>query len=92
MRSSEMPEVRFQTTRFRAGYDLLEVDAFLDVVENALREWESGRPGQLLSSDVIKQSFSVTKFRDGYDQNQVDDFLDKVAFALQSYENNTTKY
>ncbi|MET4003070.1 DivIVA domain-containing protein [Arthrobacter sp. UYCu511] len=92
MRSSDIPEVKFQPTRFREGYNVLEVDAFLDVAENALREWEAGRAGQLLSDDVIKQRFSATRFRDGYDQDQVDDFLNKVMFALRGYEKNTTKY
>lgn len=37
--SDDVREVRFGTTRFRAGYDMGEVDAFLDRVEAAIGEY-----------------------------------------------------
>lgn len=86
MHSSEANNVKFSLTKFRAGYELAEVDDFLDSLHNALAQWESGRPGTILAAVVVQQRFAVTKFRNGYDQDQVDDFLVKAAATLQAYE------
>lgn len=86
MHSSEVNKAKFSLTKFRAGYELAEVDGFLDSLHNALVQWESGRPGTILAAEVVQQRFAVTKFRNGYDQDQVDDFLAKATATLQAYE------
>lgn len=40
--ANEVREVRFGTTRMRAGYDMSEVDAFLDRVERAIGSYSDG--------------------------------------------------
>ena len=37
----DVREVRFGTTRMRAGYDMAEVDAFLDAIESAVGSYTS---------------------------------------------------
>lgn len=40
--AQDVREVRFSTTRVRAGYDMKEVDAFLDNVESAIAHYSTG--------------------------------------------------
>lgn len=86
MHSSDINQVRFSMTKFRAGYEMSEVDAFLDSLQKSLLQWEAGRSGTILAGEVVHQRFSVTKFRNGYDQDQVDDFLDQATATLQVHE------
>jgi DivIVA domain-containing protein len=37
----DVRDVRFGTTRMRAGYDMAEVDAFLDTIEKAIESYSS---------------------------------------------------
>ena len=39
LKSSEMPNVRFQPTKFRTGYDQDQVDDFLDAVSSTLTSY-----------------------------------------------------
>lgn len=39
--AQDVRDVRFGTTRIRAGYDMKEVDAFLDTVESAIAQYAS---------------------------------------------------
>ena len=86
MHSSEIDKVKFALTKFRAGYDVADVDAFLDSLKSSLLQWEAGRSGAILAGEVVQQRFAVTKFRNGYDQDQVDNFLDQATATLQAYE------
>lgn len=90
MHSNELPKVKFSLTRFREGYDLADVDAFLEHLRDTLVQWESGRPGLILSGEVAETRFAVTKFRNGYDQDQVDNFLDEATITLAGYEKGQT--
>lgn len=90
MHSNELPKVKFSLTRFREGYELAEVDAFLDSLRDTLIQWESGRQGVILSAEVVEQRFAVTRFRNGYDQDQVDNFLDEATTTLAGYEKGRT--
>ncbi|WP_442860322.1 DivIVA domain-containing protein [Arthrobacter sp. zg-Y40] len=86
---------RFQPTKFRAGYDQTQVDAFLDRAVQELRRLEgdplqlsqagpAGIAGPLLTPEqVVNQKFAPTQFREGYSQNEVDDFLDKLVVRLR---------
>lgn len=86
MHSSEVQQAKFPTTKFRAGYDMAEVDNFLEGVRSTLLHWEAGRTGQIRGNEVVAKRFSITKFRLGYDQDHVDNFLDLVTATLNAYE------
>lgn len=86
MHSTEIEQAKFPTTKFRAGYDMAEVDNFLASVRGTLLHWEAGRTGQIRGAEVVAKHFSVTKFRYGYDQDHVDNFLDRVTATLNAYE------
>jgi DivIVA domain-containing protein len=64
---------RFRTTTFRQGYDMAQVDDFLDRLVAALRAGEPVRPL------VDAARFATTKLRAGYDMGDVDDLLASVA-------------
>lgn len=63
------------------GYNEDEVDAFLDVVEAALRD----PAGRALTADQVRYvSFSKPPIgQRGYDKDEVDQFLEAVAAQLQ---------
>lgn len=60
------------TTRFRDGYDVRDVDDFLDEVFTAI---STGRP----VPDIAGARFRPTRFRPGYEVAEVDAFLDELA-------------
>lgn len=68
-------------TKFREGYDIPEVDAFLKRAAAALDG--TGTGAALTAADVLNVKFHPTKFREGYDQDVVDDLLDEVVLALR---------
>lgn len=67
-------DVRFTPTRFRAGYDMSEVDDFLDRCDRALASGD----GSVTAESVLAMRFTSTQFREGYDMDEVDVFLDEV--------------
>jgi DivIVA domain-containing protein len=82
MSTDVMQETRFRQTRFRAGYDPEEVDAFVEVVADSLR---SPMP-QLDASDVAWQRFSSVVLKRGYDRDDVDDYLSEAEHLLGQRE------
>ncbi len=86
MTADEVEAARFTQTRFREGYDLGEVDAFLARCAATIRGKEGGpQPTDPVSAeDVVAVRFRPTKFREGYDQDQVDDLLDRVVATLRA--------
>jgi DivIVA domain-containing protein len=69
----------FSTTRLRPGYDIEEVDAFLE----AIRQTFLGmREPTLTVDDIRNKKFSTTRLRPGYDEEEVDAFLDSVELRL----------
>lgn len=74
-----LTDAGFRVTKFREGYDMIEVDDFIDEMVGAARALN---PNQLdtMPDLVLNKKFQVTKFREGYDMVEVDDFLD-VALA-----------
>jgi DivIVA domain-containing protein len=72
----------FGQTRWRAGYRCDEVDAFVRVVEDALR---SPTP-RISSSDVARQRFTPVRLMLGYDPDDVDVYLDRAAQQLTQRE------
>ena len=67
-------DVRFTPTRFRAGYDMAEVDVFLDRCEQALKTGD----GSVNAESVLDMRFTPTRFREAYEMAEVDAFLDDV--------------
>ena len=88
---------RFMPTKFREGYEMAEVDQFLDQIARTLGRLEAGYTsdadgGRLVAPDDVRnKQFVATKFRGGYDVDQVDDFLDKVQVTLTEYVARATR-
>ena len=69
----------FSTTRLRPGYDIEEVDAFVE----AIRQTFLGiREPSLTAEEIRNKQFSTTRLRPGYDEEEVDAFLDVVELRL----------
>jgi DivIVA domain-containing protein len=88
--SGEVKKVEFSTVRLRLGYDMQEVDLFLDTVIETLRGLEHGRVARpsmplVTAQDVAAVRFSTTKVREGYDPEEVDQFVHQVAGTLAAY-------
>ncbi|HEU4492505.1 MAG TPA: VOC family protein [Jiangellales bacterium] len=72
----------FRTRRVREGYDLDEVDDFVDRVLDVL-EGKTG-PSSALSPEAIEAyEFRVVRFRECYSMDDVDDWLDAAAAELR---------
>lgn len=69
-------------TKFREGYALADVDAFVDRVARALEEQGRGHRPSVSGDEVRDVRFKATKFAEGYDQDAVDDLLDRVRATL----------
>lgn len=69
---------RFSATRFREGYDVDDVDDFLDRAVQAVRR------GDDLTSVVDDVRFRTVKFSEGYDMQEVDDFLDELKLVQRA--------
>lgn len=84
----EIVEQTFSTTRFRAGYDMDQVDIWLDEVVTAMRGHLAGSPAaaSVRADDVPVVRFAQTRFRDGYDMGEVDELLDRVHATLAALE------
>lgn len=69
---------KFSTTRLRPGYDVEEVDAFLD----AIRDTFLAREPSLTPDEIRNKHFSTTRLRPGYNEEQVNAFLDEAGSTL----------
>lgn len=76
--SAEIRATTFTLTRWRAGYDKHEVDAFLARVSLAI-----DTENALSVAEVRSVRFTTIRFREGYNQEQVNDLLDRLAQASQ---------
>lgn len=72
----------FRRTRWRAGYSIAEVDAFIAEVEIALFSPEP-RVG---ASDVAWHRFTEVRRGPGYDMEDVDTYLAEVEHLLSEAE------
>ncbi|MFD6165867.1 DivIVA domain-containing protein [Oerskovia sp. NPDC060287] len=87
--AQQVLDTTFTATKFREGYDVEQVDIYLDDVSATLKAYEAGgRPGTglLTSVEARDARFSATKWREGYDVTEVDDLIDAIVGTLQSYE------
>jgi DivIVA domain-containing protein len=70
---------KFSTTRLQPGYDMEEVDTFLD----AIRDTFLGiREPSLTPDEIRDKQFSTTRLRPGYVVEEVDAFLDTAELRL----------
>ncbi|MFD0691274.1 DivIVA domain-containing protein [Actinomadura fibrosa] len=70
---------RFAGAGMRPGYDVRDVDAFLDRVVVGLR----GVAPAVTARDVRESAFRVVRLGPGYDEQEVDRFLVQLAGALE---------
>ncbi|WP_131737998.1 DivIVA domain-containing protein [Actinomadura roseirufa] len=70
---------RFSSARLRSGYDVRDVDAFLDRIVAGLR----GAAPPVTARDVRESAFRVVRLGPGYDEQEVDRFLVQLAGALE---------
>ncbi|RKS75002.1 DivIVA domain-containing protein [Actinomadura pelletieri DSM 43383] len=70
---------RFSGAGLRPGYDVRDVDAFLDRVIAGLR----GAAPPVTARDVRDSVFRVVRLAPGYDEQEVDRFLLQLAGALE---------
>ena len=67
-------DIRFSSSRFGPGYEMAEVDEFLDRCERALATGDAS----VTEETVRGARFSQTRFREGYDVAEVDSYLEDV--------------
>ncbi|NKZ04782.1 DivIVA domain-containing protein [Actinomadura latina] len=70
---------RFSSAGLRPGYDVRDVDAFLDRVVAGLR----GTAPPVTARDVRETVFRLVRLLPGYDEQEVDRFLVQLAGALE---------
>ena len=71
---------RFSTTRLRPGYDMEQVDGFLDAVRDTFL---GARQPPLTAEEIRAKQFATTRLRPGYDEQEVDAFLEGVEARLR---------
>ena len=82
--TEDVDRVSFAEVKFREGYDLEEVDAFVAAIRASIAAGPNAS-GVLGSADVNRVRFQPTKFRAGYHQDQVDAFLEKAEDTLRTF-------
>jgi DivIVA domain-containing protein len=84
----DIRDYRFNTTRFRPGYAIDQVDNFLDAAVANLDAYEDGTtPFQPLQpSEILAHSFKTVRFMEGYDIDAVDELLTRIAHALDLWQ------
>ena len=69
----------FSTVRMREGYDIGEVEEFLDQARAAL----ATDPPSMTPLDVENRRFHPVRLRTGYDMAEVEAYLDRLAEELR---------
>ncbi len=72
---------KFPSSGMRAGYDVRDVDAFLDRVVAGLR----GYATPMTARDIRECAFRTVRIGHGYDEAEVDRFLLQLAAALERH-------
>jgi DivIVA domain-containing protein len=70
---------KFSTVRLRRGYDVDQVDAFLDAIRNT---FFGIREPPLTPDEIRNKQFSISLLRPGYHQEEIDAFLDEAELKL----------
>jgi DivIVA domain-containing protein len=85
--SNEVRVAEFSTVRVVAGYEMAEVDDFLDRLADCLAAYEQGGSGRYLTADEVADAqFTATRIREGYRTEEVDELLDRALETLRGYE------
>lgn len=69
------PDARFPVVRLHEGYDLAEVDAFVERIQATMAT-------TLRIDDVKNIEFTTVRLHEGYDMRAVDEYLDEVIARL----------
>ncbi|GHG48008.1 hypothetical protein GCM10011331_09450 [Flavimobilis marinus] len=85
--SAALRATRFHVTRFREGYDISEVDAFLGRLAATLDALETGRSERapVTTDELLHVRFASARMSAGYDVVEVDDLLDMGLEALRQH-------
>jgi DivIVA domain-containing protein len=89
--TKDVDDKEFYTQWFR-GYDMNEVERFLDTISANLQSYEEGSPDKVaLSSKSIREKhIDAVRFRAGYDMVEVDDFIDDIADTFAYFEDHSS--
>ncbi|MGP7959408.1 DivIVA domain-containing protein [Sanguibacter sp. A247] len=89
--AADVRSARFTATKFRSGYEIVEVDEFLARSARTLEHLEQGLTVEadgtplLTPADLLGARFSPTHLTEGYFVDEVDDLLDGIIDALNTY-------
>jgi DivIVA domain-containing protein len=79
MANLDVDNVRFTPVRLRTGYDMGDVDAYLDQVKAHLEALDAAVAGTAQAPPALKPAaFTPVRLREGYDIGEVDAFLAQV--------------
>jgi DivIVA domain-containing protein len=86
--SREVTRAEFATVRLKEGYDMPEVDDFLDRVVETLTGHERSMyvSTGITATAVQNQEFTTVRIPEGYDMREVDEFLNRVVETFLEYE------
>jgi DivIVA domain-containing protein len=92
---TEVSNVRFTPVRLREGYDMVEVDKFLDLIEGELAARYVALANTAATSvpsfafagnDISEKRFTTVRLREGYDMGEVDRFLDRAEESVRTLD------
>jgi len=75
---------RFTRTRYRPGYAIADVDAFIDRIEATLGIRPRYGP-PVTAADVAAVQFRLVRLRAGYEMREVDEALDRYEERLRQH-------
>lgn len=71
--AQDIRDVRFGTTRMRAGYDMAEVDAFLDAIESAITFYSAQTQASVDEADALRSQVQQLQARLASTQAELDE-------------------
>lgn len=71
--SQDVRDIRFGTTRVRAGYDMAEVDSFLDVIESAIEAYATESRQLRDEADALRSQIQQVQSRLSSLQTELDE-------------------
>lgn len=86
----------FSTSRYREGYDIDEVDSFLDalaanyrILDGVPEHGDHAMALDLTPQLIVDQRFKTARFAESYDMSDVDEFLDAIVADLHERNRST---
>ena len=71
--AQDIRDMRFGTTRMRAGYDMAEVDAFLDAIESAITFYSAQTQASVDEADALRSQVQQLQARLASTQAELDE-------------------